>query len=247
MNHVSRYGNISSSIQGEINMSTEKLREQERLENRDKRLETILIAGLKLFLSKGLAESSMKDVADNAGVSRATLYRYYKSKEDLSMAIEHHLYRDILIPLYSDAVNDFEGNGLEKVRNYLEIFTQTIEDHSDIFQFSGALDHYFNYSQKPKKTADKMKTIFGQDPTVEFLIKALRQGQSDGSISDLTDPELLAYSIDQTMISLGQRIASRRDEMKYEFGLSSPEKMAIITTNLIISGLRAGTGDDFGK
>jgi AcrR family transcriptional regulator len=45
--------------------------------------EKIIAAGLKLFSHKGLAATSIHDIASLAGISVGLMYHYYKSKEDL--------------------------------------------------------------------------------------------------------------------------------------------------------------------
>jgi AcrR family transcriptional regulator len=48
--------------------------------------ERILDAALRLFQRKGFAETTMRDVAVEAGVATGAAYYYYRSKEDLVMA-----------------------------------------------------------------------------------------------------------------------------------------------------------------
>ena len=43
----------------------------------------IMRAGLKLFARKGFAATRLEDIADAAGVSKATIYLYFKNKQDL--------------------------------------------------------------------------------------------------------------------------------------------------------------------
>src|SRR5512145_2889930 len=45
--------------------------------------EKIKTAGLQLFAYKGLAATSIQDIATQAGISVGLMYHYYKSKEDL--------------------------------------------------------------------------------------------------------------------------------------------------------------------
>ncbi|MBE3558579.1 MAG: TetR/AcrR family transcriptional regulator [Ktedonobacteraceae bacterium] len=45
--------------------------------------EKIVAAGLKLFSHKGLAATSIQDIASMAGVSVGLVYHYYRSKEEL--------------------------------------------------------------------------------------------------------------------------------------------------------------------
>jgi AcrR family transcriptional regulator len=51
------------------------------------RPQEILDAALSLFIDKGFAAARADDIAARAGVSKATLYLYFHSKEDLLMAL----------------------------------------------------------------------------------------------------------------------------------------------------------------
>src|SRR5262245_51487236 len=45
--------------------------------------ERIITAARKVFLSKGLAGARMQDIADEAGINKALLHYYFRSKEKL--------------------------------------------------------------------------------------------------------------------------------------------------------------------
>jgi len=47
----------------------------------------ILQAGLEEFAVSGLAATRLEDIAQRAGISKGTIYRYFDSKEDLFMAV----------------------------------------------------------------------------------------------------------------------------------------------------------------
>ena len=49
----------------------------------DNTRERILIAAKKVFLLKGMAGARMQDIADEAGINKAMLHYYYRSKEKL--------------------------------------------------------------------------------------------------------------------------------------------------------------------
>ncbi|HEX4078797.1 MAG TPA: TetR/AcrR family transcriptional regulator [Rhizomicrobium sp.] len=54
---------------------------------RDEKREAIVRTALEAFLAEGYAETSMSSVAAKVGGSKATLYNYFKSKEELFAAV----------------------------------------------------------------------------------------------------------------------------------------------------------------
>ncbi len=53
---------------------------------KDARPEELIAAALELFAEQGFASTSLRDVGKKAGVSKATVYLYFKNKEDLLRA-----------------------------------------------------------------------------------------------------------------------------------------------------------------
>tara|TARA_B100001540_G_scaffold86400_1_gene77963 strand:- start:266 stop:862 length:597 start_codon:yes stop_codon:yes gene_type:complete len=58
-----------------------------QLEERQMRKERILDGALEVFKSKGLEGATMDEIAQESGFGKATLYYYFKSKEDVFSAI----------------------------------------------------------------------------------------------------------------------------------------------------------------
>ena len=58
-----------------------------QLEEREMRKERILTGALEVFKSNGLAGATMDEIALKSGFGKATLYYYFKSKEDVFSAI----------------------------------------------------------------------------------------------------------------------------------------------------------------
>jgi AcrR family transcriptional regulator len=52
----------------------------------EQRLEEIAAAALRVFAKRGLHQTTLDDVAKEAGVSKGTIYLYFKSKEELFIA-----------------------------------------------------------------------------------------------------------------------------------------------------------------
>ncbi|WP_041535992.1 TetR/AcrR family transcriptional regulator [Parvibaculum lavamentivorans] len=61
--------------------------EQKWQRRKEDRPAEIMTAGLRLFAERGFAATRLEDVAEAAGVSKATIYLYFDSKSDLFAAI----------------------------------------------------------------------------------------------------------------------------------------------------------------
>jgi len=66
----------------------------------DERKTQILNAAEGVFTKKGLDDARMDDIAEKTGLSKGTLYLYFKSKEELIIAI--------LDRIFGDVINQFE-------------------------------------------------------------------------------------------------------------------------------------------
>jgi AcrR family transcriptional regulator len=59
-------------------------------------LQRILDGAIAALSRRGATQLSMTDVCDAAGISRATLYRYFSSKEDLLAAVGEHVSQNFI-------------------------------------------------------------------------------------------------------------------------------------------------------
>lgn len=55
--------------------------------NKTKNRRLILEAGIKVFIAKGVAETTVRDIIRSTGLASGTFYNYFKSKEDVLVAI----------------------------------------------------------------------------------------------------------------------------------------------------------------
>ena len=94
----------------------EELRENEREARKDVLLDT----AVGLFGRISFHEISMRTIADAAGVSAASIYRYYPSREDLLLAA---LTRDL------DTMEELLNERLESGENSLEDFAAAAVDY----------------------------------------------------------------------------------------------------------------------
>jgi len=76
-------------------MRKKDLRSARERQRREENRETILHAAEAVILRKGFSAASMDDVAAEAQFSKATLYRYFRSKSELVFEIMIHFLEDL--------------------------------------------------------------------------------------------------------------------------------------------------------
>ena len=156
-------------------MTVAKRREREREERRS----GILAAAEKVFFAKGFAAATMDEVANQAEVSKGTLYLYFKSKDDLFFAIASPMIERTLERLSEIA----QGN-----RNALELVEEMLTAQSEIV---------VAHPQQFRIISMRMAMGFGDvDPDTESFaahharifritstyVDVIERGQRDGSI-----------------------------------------------------------------
>jgi AcrR family transcriptional regulator len=55
----------------------------------------VLDAAIQLFSDRGIADTSMDAISDASGVSKATIYKHWKDKEELALDVLAHLSEDL--------------------------------------------------------------------------------------------------------------------------------------------------------
>lgn len=138
-------------------------------------------SALRLFVEKGVTETSVRDLAQAAGIAEGTLYRHYASKDDLVAdlfarnytAFAHHL-TALQAPL--------RGFRPRLAAVIGEIF-RFHDDNPTLFRFLLLVQH-----QGLPRVAD------GADNPVSVLHDLVEQGITDGDVG-LDDPALATAMI----------------------------------------------------
>jgi AcrR family transcriptional regulator len=84
-------------------------RMRKRAEARDETRERILRATMEVHDEKGVAPTTLSDIAQRAGVGLATVSRHFPTYGDLVQACGMHVWQDMRPPVPPDAVPMFEG------------------------------------------------------------------------------------------------------------------------------------------
>lgn len=154
-----------------------------------------------LFFSNSLFNVTIKDIAEKAGVGEMTVYRYFKKKQNIVLAVALKLQKEI--SSYFDLSKG--NNGFEKLsifyNSFLRIFKESIEHYNFIREFDsymlefkdeGGLDNY-------ETSLDDFKHVF---------FNAYELGLKDGSVRLINNIEMFYYASTHSLLELCKKLSS---------------------------------------
>jgi AcrR family transcriptional regulator len=96
-------------------------------------------AAIRLFVEKGVAETSVRDIARAVGISEGALYRHYVSKDDLVWAAFERHYVEFAARL--DALAKAETTAQGKLAAMIRGFCQAHDENPTLFRFLLFVQH----------------------------------------------------------------------------------------------------------
>jgi len=137
----------------------------------------ILTAAIKVFAERGFAQSTISQIAQEAGVADGTIYLYFKNKDDILVQFYERM-TEIVSSRFWEAVEAGQS-AIEKLQNL-------IHAHLDLFQrepngaivYQGETHLQWRLVQEPTRQMSKMYR--------DVISQVVALGQQEGSIrSDL--------------------------------------------------------------
>lgn len=152
----------------------------------DKRKEQILEASLEEFSQKGFSGTKISDIVKRAEISQGLLYHYYKSKEELYLAVIEKSIESSMI--LSEVVAQSNLKGWDAIVAMTEWIIQWLKSGGE-----GKLRFFFIQQAamlKPMPEGVKQALIKSNSMS-EFMAKLIKEGQEESKIIE-GDPLELA-------------------------------------------------------
>ena len=136
------------------------------------RRETILGAATELFSDKGFAGTSMADLADKLGLSKAAIYHYFESKESIFQTLLQSSQEDL-----EELVNRHKKypSGYLEARQILQEFAEFMYSHRNVVRLSLSEMHAEVKAQGPRghQHFQRLQELLaGKKPTAERKMRA---------------------------------------------------------------------------
>ncbi len=186
----------------------EKLAE-ERDELKNARIERIFLSAFSLFSTSGIDAIAMTDIAKNAEIGVASLYRYFETKDEIAIRTAIWAWENqikIILPILNES-GYYEKNGLSQLEEIFELFCKLYQNEPDFFRYIYFFDAY---AVCQKISTDRLlpyqKII---ESVQEIIAAAIHKGIKDGSISSKykKQEKELYYSLMHTLFSVSQKLS----------------------------------------
>lgn len=186
---------------------------------KQRRREEILNAAEKVFFSKGIKHATMDDVAKEAELSKGTLYLYFKSKEQIYLAINLRGLA-ILDEMFEKAVLKYE-KGIEKIRAIGRAYYRFYKEYPDYF------NAFLYYESHEMNLKDKDSVAIECDTTghkaLDVVVEALKTGIADGTVRPDLDAFKTAIILWGCLTGVIQIFSMKGDHLREEHGLKEEE------------------------
>ena len=161
---------------------------ERRLRERERRRQQIIAASKRVFLSKGVTEATIKDIAEEAELSPGTLYIYFKNKDELYSSISIRMLKHLSLGLQR-VKERAEITHEERIIAVKEALFEAYEIDPPIFI---TLSHLQASETLENISPDLLDQIMGLSrQSLDTLADIFAKRMNDGSIQDF-DPQKLA-------------------------------------------------------
>jgi AcrR family transcriptional regulator len=192
----------------------------------------------RCFGEHGFFETQMKDVAEAVGMSRNTLYRYYRDKFELGFAILEQALKakfEGLVETLEQLASAENINVREEISN---LFTDMYSNDNDSIddRFIAEFDAFYSGDRIPEDFRERLTNVAG----IEFfrlLDVLIKRGQADGSLRNDIDAHIISTTISNAIQAFHQRMILRNSAL-IELEIGVPGQLTPVLIQILIDGLK---------
>lgn len=188
----------------------------------DERRKKIVNAAVKLFVKKGYHETTVREIADEFGMSMGALYDYIRTKEDILFLVCDHIHKTISDNLKVPMSN--KKDALDKLKTAIERYFTIVDEIQDYMLLL--------YQETKSLSRESRKYIFSAEKELTAIFEnILYQCIKEKSVKIPGDH---VKTVANNIMVMGQMWTFRRWVIQDQLTLGSYIK---IQTELILKGI----------
>jgi AcrR family transcriptional regulator len=160
-----------------------------------KKVEHILKSAIEAYQKYGVTETTVKQIAQTAGVGKGTIYKHFRSKEDILVKASEY-YNDRLKEELAFLAEFAEKEPVQALDSYIEKTIQaTINNPQELlFRIQLVSEAIFLNQQNKESSANKYKEL--TEPMINIYLKIIKAGIENGAIKPKVNKKELPVVID---------------------------------------------------
>lgn len=228
-------------------MQAAEKRKQEQEKLKAARIEHIIECTFDLFSEDGIESITMNDIAEQAEIGVATLYRYFSTKEDLAIDVAVYAWRmeeETFRKVFSSETYD-SLNGFEQLKVLLGIFPTALTTQSKFFRF---IYYFDSFVKRESVSVERLNNYEKAISSLkDIVMKAIEKGENDGSINTKSssnplisgaNSETLYFAIMHALFSIAQKL-SLSGEMLYMDRAVKPGAQMELLVNMLLESIKS--------
>ena len=175
---------------------------------KNERIQRVIEAAKVEFNEQGIKNSKLRLIAKRAKVGEASIYRYFKDKDDLIKIVALSYWQNhanLFDDYYYSRVAD-KDTGLKKVEVSLNIFHHLYKNHKGFLKFVEDFDIYFANEEVTQSETSFQELIYSLK---KRFVTIFDEGINDGTINPKFNGEDMYSFVSQVMVSTTQKLSSR--------------------------------------
>ncbi len=138
----------------------------------------IIDAAFQIFVEKKIEAVSMGEIAELAGVGRATLFRYYPNKLELVIAVCAAKWKEYLDEL--DAKRPLTSIGdipaIDRFTFTLDSYIDMYQHHKDLLQYNDNFNHYVTHEGvKDEQLEEFHASLYSVNTRLEWMYEKAKE------------------------------------------------------------------------
>jgi len=179
----------------------------------EERKAQIINAAQDVFTQKGFNEARMDDIADETGLSKGALYLYFKSKDDLIIAILDRMFQREL-----KQMENLDSDGIGAAETIRKMTDTVTKDILGFMRLAPIVYQFLALAFRNKYVQKALKTYINR--YIEMLTPIIEQGIKSGefrkvnarevaiAMSAIIEGTLLLWVYDRNMVEPARHIQS---------------------------------------
>ena len=171
------------------------------------RRERMLSEGFRIFSQKSIEVVTMQEIAKASGLGVATVYRYFRTKAALVIAIGAKIWKDYAVEvekMYQARGGD-AMNAAEELAFFLDSFIDLYQNHKDVLRFIRSFETYIRYENVPEEDVRVYNEVV--DGFARKFHAVYEKAERDGTLRLELPEKKFFYTIMYIMLSASEKFA----------------------------------------